>query len=197
MSQVVHHDEVEVVLMPYQIPPLIGPFNPILISLLMVISDSSIVDFYSHLICHQFSQLLILAICTGATSLRGTELEKNVLGLVECLQVAFHVGKGIWCMTAILSQETGISSCANTFQRALEIFIPRKVRISERGCQYSSNTTAESVDLLSLPLSDFAKALFQYTESGVKRNFFPRIIELLLSFMLFQESLHQFQHRFE
>ena len=54
VSQVVHLDEVEVVLTPYQIRPLIGPFNPVLISLLTAISEGSIVDFFSTLIGHQF-----------------------------------------------------------------------------------------------------------------------------------------------
>jgi len=197
VSQVVHLDEVEVVLTPYQMHPLFGPFNPHLISLLMAISDSCMVDLYSTLICHQFSQLLILAICAGVTSLRGMELEKNILCVVECLQVAFRVGKCIWCMTAILSQQREISPFANTFQRALEIMILSKVRISECGRNYSSNTMAESVDLLFLPLSDFAIGLFQYTEPGVKRNFFPSIVEFLLSFMLFQEFCHQLHYRFE
>jgi len=54
VSQVVHLDEVEVVLMPYQICPAIGPFNPLLISLSMAISDSSMVDLFTTLIGHQF-----------------------------------------------------------------------------------------------------------------------------------------------
>ena len=53
MSQVVHPDEVEVVLRPYQIRPPIGPFNPLLISLWTAISDGSMVDLFSTLIRHQ------------------------------------------------------------------------------------------------------------------------------------------------
>ena len=45
VSRVVRHDEVEVVLRAYQIRPPIGPFNPLLISLSMAISDGSMVDF--------------------------------------------------------------------------------------------------------------------------------------------------------
>jgi len=54
VSQVVHLDEVEVVLTLYAICPPIRPFNPLLISLLTGISDGSIVDFFSTLIRHQF-----------------------------------------------------------------------------------------------------------------------------------------------
>jgi len=43
----VHLDEVEVVLTLYQISLPIRPFNPLLISQLTAISDSSIVDFLS------------------------------------------------------------------------------------------------------------------------------------------------------
>jgi len=54
VSQVVHLNEVEVVLTQYQIRLPIGPFNPLLIGLLTAISDGSIVDFFSTLIHHQF-----------------------------------------------------------------------------------------------------------------------------------------------
>ena len=53
VSQVVHLDEVEVVLTLYQIRPPIGPFNPLLINLSTAISDSSMVHFISTLIRHQ------------------------------------------------------------------------------------------------------------------------------------------------
>jgi len=54
VSQVVHLDEVEVVLMPYQIQPPIEPLNSLLISLSTAISDGFIVDFFSILFRHQF-----------------------------------------------------------------------------------------------------------------------------------------------
>ena len=54
VSQVLHLDEVEVVLTPYQICPAISPFNTLLISLSTAISDSSMLDFFSTLIHHQF-----------------------------------------------------------------------------------------------------------------------------------------------
>jgi len=51
VSQVVQLGEVEVVLTLYQICLPIGLFNPLLISQLMAITDSSIVDFFNTLIC--------------------------------------------------------------------------------------------------------------------------------------------------
>jgi len=54
VSQVVHLDEVEVVLTPYQIGLPIGPVNPRLISLSTAIGDGSMLDFFSTLIRHQF-----------------------------------------------------------------------------------------------------------------------------------------------
>ena len=141
--------------------------------------------------------LPILAICLSAGSLRGTELKNNVLCLVEYLQVAFHVGKCVWSMTAILSHESEVHQCANTLQRAVEILIVRPVQISESGRQYGCNTTAGIAHLLSLPFCDFAIGLFRFAESRVTSNFFPSIVERLLLFMLFQESFHTFNHMFE
>jgi len=103
----------------------------------------------------------ILAICSGASSLRGMELEKNVLCPVKCLQVAFYVGKCIWCMTPILSHEREINQRANTLQSALEIMILRSTRISQCGRQHVCNTRAEVAHLLSLPLRAFAIGLFR------------------------------------
>jgi len=148
VSQVVHLDEVEVVLTQYQIGLPIGPFNPLLISLSTVISDGSMVDFFSTLIRLQFPYLPIQVICLGASSLGGTELVKNVLCLEKCLQVAFHVGKCVWCMTPIFSHEREINQRANTLQIALEIMILITVRISQCGCQYGRNTMAEIAHLL-------------------------------------------------
>jgi len=54
VSRVVHLDEVEVVLTPYQIRQPMGPLNPLLINLSMAISDGSMVHFFSTLIRHQF-----------------------------------------------------------------------------------------------------------------------------------------------
>jgi len=54
VSQVVHLDEIELVLTPYQIFPLIRTFNHLLISQSTAISDGSIVDFLSRLICNLF-----------------------------------------------------------------------------------------------------------------------------------------------
>jgi len=136
-------------------------------------------------------------ICLRAGSLRGTELKKNVLCPVQCLEVAFHVGKCVWDMTEILSHESEVHQYANTLQSAPEILIVRTVRISQCGCQYGLNTTAEIAHLLSLPLCDFAIVLFRYVESGVRNNFFPSIVKRLLVFMLFQESFHTFHHMFE
>jgi len=56
---------------------------------------------------------------------------------------------------------------------------------------------AEIAHHLSLPLCDFSIGLFQYAESGVRRNFFPSIVERLLPFMLFQETFYPFHHMFE
>jgi len=53
VSQVVHLAEVEVVITPYQIRQLIGPFNPFLISLSTAISEGSMVDFFSIWFRHQ------------------------------------------------------------------------------------------------------------------------------------------------
>jgi len=136
VSHVVHLDKVEVLLTPYQIRLQNGPLNPLLINLSTAISDGCMVDFFSTLIRHQIPWLPILAIGPGASSLRGTELEKNLLCLVKCLQVAFHVGKCIWCMTRILSHEREINQRPNTLQSALEIIILRTVRISQCGPQY-------------------------------------------------------------
>jgi len=52
VSQVLHLGEVEVVLTPYQICPPIRPFNPLLISQPTAISDGSMADFFSTLICN-------------------------------------------------------------------------------------------------------------------------------------------------
>jgi len=136
-------------------------------------------------------------ICLSAGSLPGTELKKNVLCPVECLQVALHVGKCVGCMTAIWSHESEVHQCANTVESALEILILRTVRVSQCGRQYGCNTRAEIAHLLSLPLCDFAIGLFRYAESGVRRNFFPSIVARLLPFMLFQETFHPFHHMFE
>jgi len=54
VTQVVHLDEVEVVLTGNQIRLLMGPFNPLLISLTTAISNSSMVALLSTLIRHQF-----------------------------------------------------------------------------------------------------------------------------------------------
>jgi len=54
VSHVVHLDEVEVVLTLYQICLLIGPFNPLLLSLSTAIGDGCMVAFFSMLITHQF-----------------------------------------------------------------------------------------------------------------------------------------------
>ena len=51
VSQVVQLGEVEVVLTLYPIHLPITLFNPLLISQLMAITDSSIVDFFNTLIC--------------------------------------------------------------------------------------------------------------------------------------------------
>jgi len=91
MSQVVDFDEVEVVLTLDQIHLLIGPFNPLLISQPMAISDSPMGDLFTTLICHQFLWLPILAPCLSAGSLRGTELKKSLLCSVEDLQVHLYV----------------------------------------------------------------------------------------------------------
>jgi len=128
-------------------------------------------------------------ICLSAGSLRGTELKKNVLCPVECLQVAFHVGKCVWCMTAILSHESEVYQHGNTLQSALDILILRTVRISQSGRQYCSNTTAAIALLLSLAFCDFAKGLFWYGESGVRRNFFPSIVECLAAVYPFSGNL--------
>jgi len=50
MTQVVHPDEVEVILALYQIPPLIGPFKPLLIHLLTAPGGSVIAGLNSTLI---------------------------------------------------------------------------------------------------------------------------------------------------
>ena len=52
VSQVVHLDGVEVVLMLYEIHPLIEPFSPLLISLLTEIGDGPMVELFSMLICY-------------------------------------------------------------------------------------------------------------------------------------------------
>ena len=52
MTQVVHLDKVEVILAPYQIRPLIGPFKPLLINLLRVLGDSVVASLISTLIHH-------------------------------------------------------------------------------------------------------------------------------------------------
>ena len=122
---------------------------------------------------------------------------KNVLRLVKCLQVPFHIGKCIRCMTAILSHKGEINQRTNTLQGDVEILMLRTVRISLCGRQYCSNASTEVAHFLSLPLCDFTIGLFWYTESGIRRKFFPGIVERLLPFMRFQEPFHPFHHMFE
>ena len=61
----------------------------------------------------------------------------------------------------------------------------RTVWISQCGCQYGWNTVAEVAHFLFLPLCDFTIGLFWYAEPGIRWNFFPSIVEYLLSFILF------------
>src|SRR5205807_2913247 len=130
-------------------------------------------------------------------SLRGAELEKNVFSPVKCLQVVFQVGKCIGCMTAILGHEGKVNQRANTLQSPPEIMLLRTVRISQCGRQYGRNTAAEVAHFLSLPLCDFTIGLFRYAEPEIRWNFFPSIVERLLSFMLFEKPLYPFHHMFE
>ena len=82
-------------------------------------------------------------------------------------------------------------------QEDVEIRMLRTVRISQCGHQYCSNVLTEVADSSSLPLCDFTKVLFQYTESGIRRKFFPGIVERLLPFVLLQEPFHSLHHMFE
>ena len=52
MTQVVHLDEVEVLLAPYLIRPLIGPFKPLLIHRSTALGGSIVADLISTLICY-------------------------------------------------------------------------------------------------------------------------------------------------
>ena len=52
MTQVVHLDEVEVILAPYQIRLLIGPFKPLLIHLSTALGRSIVTGLISTLIRH-------------------------------------------------------------------------------------------------------------------------------------------------
>jgi len=52
MTQVVHLDEVEVILVPYQIRPLIGPSKPVLIHVSTALGGSVVAGLMSTLIRH-------------------------------------------------------------------------------------------------------------------------------------------------
>src|SRR5437868_1099496 len=75
-------------------------------------------------------------------------------------------------MAAILSHEREINQSANTLQGTLKIVMLRTVRLSQCGCQYGRNTAAEIAHFLSLPLCEFAIALFWDTKSRIRWNFF-------------------------
>jgi len=136
-------------------------------------------------------------ICICTRSLRGTELKKNDLGLVKCLQIPFHVDKCIWSMAAVFGHGREVNECANTLPSTVEIVILRTVRISQCGRQSSPNTGAEVAHFLPRLLSNFTIRLFWYAESGIVQKIFPGIVDCLLPVIVFQQPLHPFHPMFE
>src|SRR5437588_9507781 len=99
-------------------------------------------------------------------------------------------------MTSILEHERKVNQRANTLQSPPEIMLLRTVRISQCGRQYGRNTSAKVAYFLSLPLCDFTIRFFWYVEPKIRWNFFPSIVERLLSFMLFEKPLYPYHHIF-
>ena len=75
MTQVVHLDEVQVILTPYQIHKLIAPFKPLLIHLVTALGGSAVSGLMRRLIRHSVPWIPIMTICFCRRSLRGTELQ--------------------------------------------------------------------------------------------------------------------------
>jgi hypothetical protein len=83
VTQVVHLNEVEVVLSLDKICPLIYPLTPLFIRKPATFGGRVAGRRFSMLVRHMFSQFSVLTICLGTSSLRGSELEKDVFRLVK------------------------------------------------------------------------------------------------------------------
>ena len=129
MTQVVDLDEVEMILVPYQICVLIGPFK----HTLELRTDGA-----CQLCCggpHYHRDSLLVPIDPDPDDLLLHALRsrygtpENVLGTLQCLQIPFHVDKCIWFMAAVMGHGREVNQRANTSQRAIEIVILRAVQM--------------------------------------------------------------------
>jgi hypothetical protein len=120
VSQVVHLDKVEMVFPLQQIRLLIYPLRPLFRHTSTLLGRGKTEGCLSSPTLHLFSQFSILKICLGTGSFRGPELKKDILLPMECLEILFHVGECLQCMTPILAHQTEINQRTNTFQGAFE-----------------------------------------------------------------------------
>ena len=116
---------------------------------------------------------------------------------MELGRIFFHIRYSLACVTSVLSHHGEVKQWPDKGEGMSEGLHLCTMRLSQRHSENSEQTTPEIPHLLSLPLHNLPVGPFGETQSRVRGQSFPAVIEGLLSRMFYEKSLNPVYHMLE